>query len=70
MYRKSSNAVEKLRSTVVNEHFDAVIDFSAYDSDVVKDISTDSVYEVGKAFFLRRNKDTKNFDIGLCTIVQ
>ncbi len=65
MYRKSSNAVEKLRSTVANEHFDAVIDFSAYDSDVVKDtlkvledqiklyiyISTDSVYEVGKAFF-------------------
>lgn len=60
-FRKSSNAVEKLRSAIGDEHFDAVIDFSAYDSDVVKDalkvlddriklyiyISTDSVYEVG-----------------------
>ncbi|CAF1485237.1 unnamed protein product [Adineta ricciae] len=58
--RKSSNAVEKLRNTIGDEQFDAVIDFSAYDTDVVKDalkvledrfklyiyISTDSVYEV------------------------
>ncbi|CAF3920133.1 unnamed protein product [Adineta steineri] len=58
--RKSSNALEQLRTAIGNEHFDAVIDFSAYDSDVVKDalkalegriklyvyISTDSVYEV------------------------
>ena len=58
--RKSSNAVEKLRNTIGDEQFDAVIDFSAYDSDVVKDalkvledrfklyiyISTDSIYEV------------------------
>jgi len=62
--RKSSNALEKLRSAVADEHFDAVIDFSAYDSDVVKDalqvledqiklyiyISTDSVYEVRNFF--------------------
>lgn len=60
MNRKSSTAVEQLRSAIGDEHFDAVIDFSAYDSDVVKDalkvlenqiklyiyISTDSVYEV------------------------
>ena len=59
--RKSSNAVEKLRNAIGDEQFDAVVDFSAYDSDVVKDalkvlddrfklyiyISTDSVYEVG-----------------------
>jgi hypothetical protein len=65
LYRKSSNSVEQLRSAIGDEHFDAVIDFSAYDSDVVKDalkvlenqiklyiyISTDSVYEV-KDFFL------------------
>jgi hypothetical protein len=66
--RKSSNALEKLRSAVADEHFDAVIDFSAYDSDVVKDtlkvledqiklyiyISTDSVYEVGRTFFWQK----------------
>lgn len=60
LFRKSSNAVEQLRLAIGNEHFDAVVDFSAYDSDVVKDalkvlddhiklyiyISTDSVYEV------------------------
>ncbi|CAF3420315.1 unnamed protein product [Rotaria socialis] len=58
--RESSTAVEQLHSAIGNEHFDAVIDFSAYDTDVVKDalkvledkiklyiyISTDSVYEV------------------------
>ncbi|CAF2325997.1 unnamed protein product [Rotaria sp. Silwood2] len=62
--RKSSTAVEQLRSSIGDEHFDAVIDFSAYDSDVVKDalkvlesrikiyiyISTDSVYEVCQPF--------------------
>jgi len=69
LFRKSSNAVEKLRSAVGDEHFDAVIDFSAYDSDVVKDalqvledqiklyiyISTDSVYEV-RNFFSSKKK--------------
>ena len=58
--RKSTDATEKLRSAIGNQRFDAVIDFSAYDSDVVKDalqvlqdqirlyiyISSDSVYEV------------------------
>jgi nucleoside-diphosphate-sugar epimerase len=58
--RKSANALEELRSAIGAERFDAVIDFSAYDSDVVKDalevlqdqirlyvyISSDSVYEV------------------------
>ena len=58
--RKASNAIEQLRAAVGNEQFDAVIDFSAYNSDVIKDalevlenqiklyvyISTDSVYEV------------------------
>ncbi len=76
MSRKSSNALEKLRSAVADEHFDAVIDFSAYDSDVVKDtlkvledqiklyiyISTDSVYEVGRTFFLAEKK-IKKFNI-------
>lgn len=58
--RKASNAVEQLRAGVGDTRFDAVIDFSAYSSDVVQDalealqgqiqlyiyISTDSVYEV------------------------
>ncbi|UJR33385.1 hypothetical protein I4U23_020833 [Adineta vaga] len=58
--RYSLNAAEQLRTAIGDQHFDAVVDFSAYDSDVVKDalkilddqiklyiyISTDSVYEV------------------------
>ena len=62
--RKSANAVEQLRAAIGTERFDAVIDFSAYDSDVVKDalqvlqdqirlyiyISSDSVYEVRDLF--------------------
>jgi hypothetical protein len=68
--RKSSNALEKLRSAVADEQFDVVIDFSAYDSDVVKDtlkvledqiklyiyISTDSVYEVGEKLLFTEQK--------------
>ena len=52
--------MEQLRAAIGTEQFDAVIDFSAYDSDVVKDalqvlqdqitlyiyISSDSIYEV------------------------
>ncbi len=70
MSRKSSNALEKLRSAVADEQFDVVIDFSAYDSDVVKDtlkvledqiklyiyISTDSVYEVGEKLLFTEQK--------------
>ncbi len=70
MSRKSSNAIEQLRSAIGDEHFDAVIDFSAYDNDVVKDalnvledqiklyiyISTDSVYEVRNLFKMKINE--------------
>ena len=69
--------MEKLRSAVADEHFDAVIDFSAYDSDVMKDtlkvledqiklyiyISTDSVYEVGDVFFSPQKPRCNKFDI-------
>ena len=59
--RKKSDAVERLRDRIGDQRFDIVIDFSAYNSDVITDalevlqdrikiyvyISTDSVYEVG-----------------------
>jgi hypothetical protein len=65
--RKASDAIEQLRSRLNNEQYDAVIDFSAYNSNVVKDalevlqdriklylyISSDSVYEVSESCSLR-----------------